>query len=87
MRTRQKEAQRSQYKYNGLTPREFGERIGLSEDAVRGMIADGWFRWTEGRPECLDVRKVGGQRPEYRILPSAVDRYFEERAVCGPVHG
>ena len=82
-RTRQQESAR----YNGLTPRQFGERVGLSEDAVRQLIRDEWFRWTEepgqkgATPECTDVRKVGGQRPEYRIKPSAVTRWFAERAV------
>lgn len=85
MRTRQQEQQR----FNGLTPRQFGERIGLSEDAVRGLIRDGWFAWTteegarEATPECTDNRCVGGQRPEYRIKPSAVRRWFKERAATG----
>ena len=83
MRTRRQE----QYRYNGLSPREFAERTGQSEDGVRRLIASGWFGWTEdGKlrvPECLDVRKVGGQRAEYRIHPNAVQRYYRERAVDG----
>jgi hypothetical protein len=80
MRTRQQE----HYRYNGLSPREFGERTSQSEESVRQLIEDGWFDWIgDGLPECLDVRKIGGQRPEYRIHPSAVARYHRERAMVG----
>jgi hypothetical protein len=84
-RTRQQERMR----YQGLSPRAFGEAVGLSEGSVREMIEVGWFRWTadvagqKKTPECMDVRKPGGQRAEYRIKASAVDRYHRERAVCG----
>lgn len=74
---------RAQHKarYNGLSPRQFAERIGTSEEHVRGLIRDGWFVWVDGIPECQDVRRVGAGRPEYRIEAGAVDRWFRERAV------
>lgn len=83
MRTRQQE----QYRYNALTPRAFAERAGLSEERVRRLIHDGWFRWTRDpdepkeTPECLDVRRVDAKKPVYRIKKSAVDRWFRDRAV------
>lgn len=84
MRTRQQERRR----WTGLSPREFGEATGQSEDAVRNLIAAGWFGWLkEGDrrvPECMDVRGHGAKRPEYKIHPSAVDRYQRERAVDAP---
>lgn len=77
MRTRQQH----QYDYAGLTTGEFAARTGQSEEQVRDLIGSGWFRWTkEGMPECLDISSPGAKRPTYRILKSAVQRYYEERA-------
>lgn len=79
MRTRQ---QRSQFRYNGLTTREFAERTGQSPEQVRNLITGGWFGWTEGGmvPECLDVSAEGSKQPSWRIHPNAVKRFYQERA-------
>lgn len=78
MRTRQQ----FDYAYNGLSPAEFGERTGQSAEQVHKLIAAGWFRWTteDGKPGCLDIRDAGAKQPTYRIHPSAVERYYRERA-------
>lgn len=78
-------AKTEEFRYNGLTPREFGERVSLSDDAVRAMIDAGWFGWNDELkvPECMDVGS--GQRPEYRIHESAVPRFYQERMVRGKV--
>lgn len=80
MRTRQQE----KYRYNGITPREFGERTGQSAAQVRELIGCGWFAFTEdGTPECLDVSSPGTKQRTYKIHPSAVQRFYKERGVSG----
>lgn len=72
---------RHAYAYNGLSPREFGERTGQSAAQVMELIHGGWFEWTEDeQPECLDISKEGSKLPTYKIHPSAVKRFFRERA-------
>jgi hypothetical protein len=80
---RSKEADRARYGW--LSPRDFGDRVGLSESSVREqLIGGGWFRLlTGGVPECMDVRKPGAKNPEYRIHPKALERYYRERAIVG----
>jgi hypothetical protein len=79
-RTRQIE----QMKFNGLTTREFAAATSQSEQQVRDLIAARWFEWTDDLPECLDVASPGAKIRRYKILPSAVKRYLNERAVCAP---
>lgn len=79
MRTRKMQCQ---FRYNGLTTREFGERTGQSPQQVRALIAGGWFGWTEDGtvPECLDISAEGSRIPSWRIHPNAVKRFYQERA-------
>lgn len=84
-RTRQQERAR----YNGMTPREFGEAIGRSSEFVYDLIRGGWFGWTKNErgtavPECMDVRARGAERPQYIIHASAASRWYRERAVTEP---
>lgn len=76
-RTRQQEKAR----FSWLSTAEFGERCGgITSESVCLMIADGWFGLTpDGIPECLNVGKVGAKRSEWRIHPSAVERFYRER--------
>lgn len=75
---RTKEAERA--RYNWLTPRSFADAIGVEEEQVRVMIREGWFRRDTDIPECLDVKRPEAKRPEYRIHPAALKRFYRERA-------
>jgi hypothetical protein len=67
-------------RWSWLTTRSFGEAIGTEEAHVRSMIAEGWFKRDGDVPECLNVAKPGAKKPEYRIHPNAVRRFYRERA-------
>lgn len=80
MRTRQQE----EYRYQGISPREFGERTCQSPQQVRKLIERGWFGWTpDGLPECLDVSDPDAKQRTYKIHASAVKRFLQERMVGG----
>lgn len=74
-------AKQERARYQWLTPRQFGERVGMGEDKVRELIRAGWFGVQDGTPECIDTRLPGRPSPEYRVHPDAVGRFFRERAV------
>jgi hypothetical protein len=81
VRTRKRQ---SQFRYKGLTTGEFAERTGQSPQQVRDMISSGWFGWMETEdgsvPECLDVSSPGSKVPSWRIHPTALQRYYQQRA-------
>lgn len=82
------EVMRQRAIYGGLSPRVFGEQIGMSAEGVYDLIRGGWFGWTKDQygnriPECQDTRKPGSGHAQYKIHPSAVGRWFAERAVTG----
>lgn len=76
MRTKQAERAR----YTWLTTSAFGDAIGVEEEQVRTLISEGWFRKDGDVPECLNVSKPTAKKPEYRIHPAAVKRFYKERA-------
>lgn len=76
MRTVQQERAR----FSWLSPREFGEAIGVTDQQVRELIAEGWFR-TDGKvPECINVALPSAKAPRWHISPAALDRFLRERA-------
>lgn len=77
--SRTKEAERARYAW--LTTRSFADATGVQDEQVRALIAEGWFKETkEGVPECLNVSRPNAKRPEYRIHPAALTRFYRERA-------
>ena len=73
------------FRYNGMTPEQFGRAVGVSDETVYQLIKDRWFEWTKAAggkrvPECMEVGKKGRARPTYKIHPNAVDRYFRVHA-------
>lgn len=76
MRTVEQERAR----YTWMTPRQFGEAIGVGEEHVRDLIRDGVFPADADPPEVLDVRRPGSRRPEYRLSAEALARFYRERA-------
>jgi hypothetical protein len=71
---RSAEAERARFTW--LTPKAFGERLGVSDQHVRDLIAKGWF----GKGECIDVSLPGAKVKRYHIAPAALDRFLRERA-------
>lgn len=65
-------------RYGWMTTREFAEAIGARREHVARMIRDGWFRSDATPPECINVSRA--ERPEYRISPAALKRFYRERA-------
>lgn len=76
MRTKEQERAR----YNWMSTRAFADAIGTEEEHVRSLIAEGWFRHTGDIPECMNVARPEAKRPEYRIHPNALKRFYRERA-------
>ena len=71
-------AERARYAW--LTTSAFGDAIGVEEEQVRTFISDGWFKKDGPVPECINVARPAAKRPEYRIHPDAVKRFYKERA-------
>jgi hypothetical protein len=70
------------FAYNGLTTAQFAAATSQSPAQVREMIGAGWFGLTaEGIPECLDISAPGSKQRTYRIHQSAVNRFYQERAI------
>lgn len=67
-------------RYTWMTTGEFAAAIGATDEHVRQLIESGWFRRDLMPPECLDVRGVEAKIAEYRIHPTALQRYYRERA-------
>lgn len=75
---RTKNAERA--RFNWLTTRAFADAIGVEREQVLALIHGDWFRHDGPVPECLNVALPSAKRPEYRIHPSAVTRFYRERA-------
>lgn len=69
-------------RFSWLTTGEFAEQCGgVDADTVSEWRKAGWFRTTpDGIPECLNVASDPNGRPDYRFHPSAVARFYRERA-------
>lgn len=67
-----------QAQYTWMSPADFGESTGTSEEHVRRLIADRWFR----PGEVINVARNPAKHREYRIRPEAVERFLAERAVA-----
>ena len=72
-------------KYQGLTPKQFANEIGMSEEHIRRMIRDleagaphAFFR----RGEVINVARNPTKSRQYRISADALARFLDERSVA-----
>lgn len=70
------EAERHEARRRWLTTAKAGERLGISPDQVRELIAAKAIR-------AMNVSKPGAKQREYRIREEWVDQY-EQRNTSGP---
>jgi hypothetical protein len=75
---RSKAAERARYVW--LTTQGFADAIGVQRAQVLALIHEGWFQHEGGAPECMNVAVPGAKKPEYRIHPDALKRFYRERA-------
>jgi excisionase family DNA binding protein len=67
------EAERQRARYRWLTTRQAGERLGVSGQHVRDLVAAEALA-------AMDVRLPGAPKPEYRIAEDSVDAFIAARS-------